>query len=272
MTPLIRINPDGAKVLNPEVLNPEVLNPEVLNSEVLNSEVLNPEFLLMMLIAPLNTYKGWSKIADPHVFITTTIMDLLRMPVIPKNVKKNIPDIKRPGEMICADWPDFRQAISIADAAFVGGDNIWGFTGPYDMKSGFGSGVPIPDFAIENLVQVGVTFAPMVVGLPPYPATPFGYIYYFAVSPLIWILRDLPRLLEQLGIGTVQQGPPSDFARLLASTGLNVNGLEVTCDEDATGGKASESEEDDSAADEDCPPIRNFNQTELEVGSSADDC
>ena len=233
---------------------------------------LNPEFLLMMLLAPLNTYKGWSKVADPHVFITTTIMDLLRMPSIPKNVKRNIPDIDNPGEMKCADMPDFRQAISISDALMIGGSNIWTFNGPEDLKPGLGTGAPVPDFVVENLVQTGVTFAPLLVGLPPYPATPFGYIYYFAVSPLIWLLKDLPRLIEALS-----QNPEAnaEFARLVASTGLSLDGTNFSCPDDPSSGETSENDQAPSAEEEEgCPPVRSFNQTAIEPGGSAsvDDC
>ena len=53
---------------------------------------LDPQYLLMMLLAPLLTFKGWTKVADPHVFITQTVMDMLNLPINPKFVKKNIPD------------------------------------------------------------------------------------------------------------------------------------------------------------------------------------
>jgi len=225
---------------------------------------INPEYLLMLLLAPLQTYKGWSKVADPHVFITTTIMDLLRIPVIPKNIKKNVPDLD--GKMHCRDWPTWNGALSVTDAAFQGGDNVWGFDGPYDMKPGFGSGVPIPSFLMEWGVAAGVTWGPCLVGMLPFPPTPFGFIYYFAVSPLIWVLKDLPKLLELLN-----KSPESaaQFAALLASTGMHVGGA-ITCDDVGAGTEEESSATTEEETDEGCPPVRDFTETIIEAGKSSE--
>lgn len=226
----------------------------------------NPEFLLMMLVAPLNTYKGWVKIADPHVFITTTILDLLKIPVLPKNIKKNIPDIDNIGKTKCADWPDFRQAVSVADMLFGGMEDMWTLNGPKDVDPNY-LATPI----IELGVQVGVTFAPCIIGMPPYPATPFGYIYYFGVSPLIWALKDLPRILEQMNKNP--GGELSDFSKNLMSTGLMQPAVLACFDQDATEEQeaaATAAAQDTADTEEGCPPVRDFTETIIEAGGSAD--
>ena len=227
----------------------------------------NPEFLLMMLLAPLNTYKGWVKIADPHVFITTTILDLLKIPVLPKNVKKNIPDIDNPGKTKCADIPDFSQAVSVADMLFGGMEDMWTFNGPKDVGPNY-LATPI----IELGVQAGVTFAPCIIGSPPYPATPFGYVYYFAVSPLIWALKDLPRILEQQHKNQERGGNLSDFSKNLMSTGLMQPAVLACFDDESTEEQeaAAQAANDEAPEEDGCPPVRDFTKTIIEAGGSAD--
>tara|TARA_Y100001938_G_scaffold150551_1_gene242017 strand:- start:6004 stop:12939 length:6936 start_codon:yes stop_codon:yes gene_type:complete len=225
---------------------------------------LNPEFLLMMLLAPLNTYKGWAKIADPHVFITSTIMDLLKFPVIPKNVKKNIPDIDNPGKIKCADMPDFSQAISVSDMLFGGMEDMWTPSGPVDVPPTY-LAAPL----IETGVQLGVTFAPCIVGSPPYPATPYGYVYYFAVSPLIWALKDLPRILDNINKNS-KQGKLSDFEKNLMSIGLMQPAALACFDNEPTEDEEVAANAATAAEDEGCPPVRDFTKTIIEAGGSAD--
>ncbi len=81
---------------------------------------LNPQFLLMLLLAPLTTFKGWTKTADPHVFITTTIMDVLNSPIIPKMVKKNVPDPSDGNKIKCMDIPQW-PGTSPMDALALSG-------------------------------------------------------------------------------------------------------------------------------------------------------
>jgi len=221
------------------------------------SAFLNPELLLMMLVAPLTTYKGWSKTADPHVFITSTITELLNLPILPKNVKKNIPNLipgDSFGELECRNWPDFKQAMSPLDTLFAGGKDVFNPVGPpYDIPPLY---VPAP--AIEGAVALGVTYAPLIVGLPPFPPTPYGMIYYLAVSPLIWLLKDLPRLLKMIE-------ESEDGKRALASTGLNVG--PISC-EDQTPEEAIDAGVTTTAEDDEgCPPVKEFQETMIEVGN-----
>jgi len=229
----------------------------------------NPEFLLMMLLAPLNTYKGWVKIADPHVFITTTIMDLLKIPVLPKNVKKNIEDVDNPGKVKCADMPDFSQAVSISDMLFGGMEDMWTLGGPVDVPP-----IYLPSPIVEWGVQTGVTLAPCIIGMPPYPATPFGYVYYFGVSPLIWALKDLPRILEQMNKNQVGLAGSdlSDFSKNLMSTGLMQPAVLACFDAEPTEEQeaAAQAANDDAPEDDGCPPMRDFTETIIEAGGSAD--
>ena len=213
---------------------------------------LNPELFLMMLLAPLTTFKGWSKTADPHVFITSSIVELLGLPIYPKNVKKNMPNLQ--GEIECRNWPDFSQAVSPLDTLFAGGENLFNPVGPpYDLDPLY---IPAP--LIEGGVATAVTYAPLLVGLPPFPPTPYGMVYYFAVSPLIWLLKDLPRLMKMI--------EESDSGkRALASTGLNVG--PITC-EDQTPEEAIASGETTTEEDaEGCPPIKEFQETIIDTAN-----
>ncbi len=101
-----------------------------------------------------------------------------------------------------------------------------------------------------------MTLAPIPFTGAPFIPTPFGLIYYGLVSPLIWLLKDLPRLLA------LMENDP-EAQKILASTGMNVG--PITCDDDvATSGSTEEEEED-------CPPIRTFQDTIIDSASSACD-
>ena len=41
---------------------------------------------------------------------------------------------------------------------------------------------------MTQLVALAVTYAPLLVMLPPFPPTPFGLIYYLVVDPLLLLL------------------------------------------------------------------------------------
>ena len=200
---------------------------------------LDPQYLLMMLLAPLLTFKGWTKVSDPHVFITQTIMDVLNLPINPRMVKKNVPDPFDGGKIKCMDIPTWPGTRPIDDLA------MWNPPGTFALS-----------FAAEPTVAAGVTFAPLLVGSPPFPPpTPFAWIYYGLVSPLIWLLKDLPRLQAML------ENDP-DAQRLLASTGMNVG--PITCDDDV----ATDTGAGSSVEEGDCPPIRTFQDTIIDSASS----
>jgi hypothetical protein len=86
-------------------------------------------------------------------------------------------------------------------------------------------------------------------------------VYYFAVSPLIWLLKDLPRLIKMM--------QESDSGkRALASTGLNVGA--ITCEdqtpaETVAAGEAT-GEDQPVEDDEGCPPIKEFQETIIDAG------
>ena len=195
---------------------------------------LNPQLLLSLLLAPLMTYRGWTKTADPHVFITTTVMDTLDMPICPVWEKRNVPDPRDNNKIKCMDiptWPGTRPL-----------DNLYMNTN-------------IPSFAVEWGVAGIVTLAPTLVGLPPFTPTPFGAVYYGAVAPLIWIMRDLPRLQLLIQNNALAQ-------QSLESIGLNVG--PVSCDlPTETGADSQESE-----SQEDCPDIKTLDDTILDISSA----
>lgn len=219
---------NGAAGLNTEDLFPDLAD-----------AFLNPQYLLMLLLAPLLTFKGWSRTADPHVFTTQTIMDILKSPIIPNMVKRNVPDPFDDGKIKCMDIP------------------VWPGTSPFDL---IGTSAPPASAYLTGLIEPGVAGLVTVAPIPftgfPFTPTPFGFIYYGLVSPLIWLLKDLPRILA-----LIENDPNAQ--KILASTGMNVG--PITCDDDvATSGSTEETEED-------CPPIRTFQDTIIDSASSACD-
>ena len=232
--------------------------------------IMNPELLLMMLLAPLTTYKGWARTADPHVFITLAVMDALKLPLLPKNSKRNIPTNVNPlssdfGELECINFPQW-PGHSILDTITVGANDLYPFRagGPAGSMQPGAAGIAT-SLMIEPAVALGVTYAPLMFGLPPYPPTPYGLIYYMAVSPIIWLMKDLPRLLNAI------QG--SDNAKMIiGSTGLHMG--ELTCDspvptENGEQGSSS-STPDETTSEEECPPVPDFNDTAMDIGTSKD--
>lgn len=200
---------------------------------------LNPQYMLMLLLAPLLTFKGWTKVADPHVFVTTTIMDVLNSPINPKMVKKNLPDPFDGGKIKCMDIPTWPGTSPMDDMALSGA--------PYTL--------PTP-MLVERGIAGLVTIAPIPFTGSPFPPTPFGIIYYGLVAPIIWLLKDLPRLLAMM-----ENDPEAQ--KLLASTGMNIG--PITCDDDVptrTDSGSTESEE------EECPDIKTFQQTIIDAASA----
>jgi hypothetical protein len=198
--------------------------------------ILDPAILLAMLLAPLQTYRGWTKVTDPNVFITTTISDILNLPIIPIPKKKNVPDPFDDFKIKCIDVPTFPGTRPM-DFIFL-------------QTNGFVS-QPI----VEGGTAAVVTWAPTLFGLPPLPPGPFGYIYYFGVGPLIFILKDLPRLMKLMG-----EDP--DSQKLLASIGMNVSpniGADCKIEDPDT-----EAPSTDDGAEDDCPPVPDFQQTNIE--------
>ena len=138
--------------------------------------------------------------------------------------------------------------------------NLYSPLGPYDIPT---PPVPVPAPVIEGAIATGVTYAPLIVGLPPFPPTPFGFIYYFAVSPLIWLLKDLPRLQKM-----VQDSESGK--RVLASTGLNVG--PISCEDDTPAQTVESGAAQPVEEDEGCPPIREFQETIIDAGQPAEEC
>tara|TARA_Y100000310_G_C20332845_1_gene646095 strand:- start:141 stop:725 length:585 start_codon:yes stop_codon:yes gene_type:complete len=188
----------------------------------------------MLLLAPLVTFRGWAKVADPHVYITTTIMETLELPLCPIWEKRNVPNLLNDGKIECMDIPTWPGTKPL--------DNIW-------LSS------KIPAFAIEWGVAGTVTIAPMAAGLPPFTPTPFGFWYYLLVAPVIWCLRDLPRLSQ---LANQDQA----MVDTLKSIGLHV---EIpSCDDDPTDtGDGSEERKNTTG----CPPLRSLDDTILDISS-----
>jgi peptidoglycan hydrolase-like protein with peptidoglycan-binding domain len=198
----------------------------------------NPQLFLMMLLAPLLTFRGWTRTADPHVFITTTIMDILKAPIFPKEVKKNRPDPFDDGKVKCMDtwqWPGY----GLFDLAALSENPT--------------AAVPAT-LLVEPAVATAVTF--LTTPGTPFPPTPFGFIYYGLVSPIIWLLKDLPRMLA------LMENDPN-AQQLLASTGMNIG--PISCDDNVPTATETSSTE---PQDEDCPPIRTFQDTIIDSASA----
>jgi hypothetical protein len=194
---------------------------------------LDPKYLLALLLAPLMTYRGWSKTADPHVFITTSVMDVLELPICPDWQKRNVPNPLNDFEIECMDIPS------------------WPGTSPLDNLF---LQTSIPAFVVEWGVGGAVTLAPMAVGLPPFTPTPFGLLYYAAVSPLIWIMRDLPRLTKLMETSALAQ-------QNLASIGMNVGA--ISCELPTE----TDSKSEEVPAD-DCPPVKTMDDTIIDISSA----
>ena len=193
---------------------------------------LNPQYLLMMLLAPLMTFRGWTKTADPHVYITTTIMETLEMPLCPIWEERNIPNPLNDGKLECMTIP------------------TWPGTRPLDNLF-LSATIPAP--VVEWGVAGAVTVAPMIVGLPPFTPTPFGLWYYALVAPSIWLLRDLPRLLELMSRDALA-------VQNLTSIGLHVEA--PRCDLPTETGDGSE-----EMTETGCPPIQSLDDTILDISS-----
>jgi len=208
----------------------------------------NPQALLMFILAPLLTFRGWTKTADPHVFVTTTIMDVFNMPINPKWSKKNIQvNPLDPTDVECMCWPS------------------WPGTRPMDDIT-IATHFAINGLTLEAAVALGVTWAPVPITGVPFTPTPFGMWYYFLVMPLIWLIRDLPRLVDMYQ--QTDQG-----VQALASIGMGTG--EIVCDpEDPTQSNAnanqSSGEEDCPSLTQptDCPPLKPMAETIIDVSSS----
>jgi hypothetical protein len=196
--------------------------------------MFDPALLISMLLAPLLTYRGWTKVTDPNVFITTTITDIMKLPIIPNMEFKNIPNPFNNMEIECMEVPTWNPGTSPLDALFL---NTFGV---------------LSQPVIEGGIATGLGFG---VPLPP---GPFGLIYYTAVGPLIFILKDLPRLIEKLGDNEQAKA-------LVAATGLNVSAnIPESCDDVA--GATSETELG-REPEEVCPPIRSYEEIKIDSRS-----
>ena len=156
----------------------------------------NPDLLLFMLKTPLQVYKGWVKTADPHALITQTIVELLKTGyIIPKIEEKQIP-IPNSSPPACL---------------------------PVNIPVFPGTRVDFP--GLTQVTALSVTYAPLVVGAPPFIPTPFGLIYYAAVDPLLFLLDGLSSTDIEANI---------DLQNALNKAGLSIrqNGSCILCDED----------------------------------------
>jgi len=208
----------------------------------------NPQALLMFILAPLLTFRGWTKTFDPHVFITTSIMDVMNMPINPIWRWENVPDPLNDFELKCIEVPTWPGTRLIDD-----------LTLPNSPENPIGTHFVLNGITVEGGVATLVTFAPCAFGSPPFPPTPFGFWYYLLVMPLIWLIRDLPRLLDLL-----LEDPNGQM--LLQSIGLNANG-ELTCDDTDEGSQES-SDPVDGQDGSKCPVPKTFNDTIIDVSSS----
>ena len=138
-----------------------------------------------MLTTPLYIYKGWSKTADPHVLVTQSLVELGQAGfLIPKLVDTKIE----------IPFTDPVECETITLPTYPG------------IKIDF------PGFT--QVTATAVTFAPMLVGAPPFMPTPFGYIYYLLVDPLLMLLTG------KLGEISQEYGNGQEMIDSLAKSGL----------------------------------------------------
>ena len=183
-------------------------------------DVWNPSLLLFLLMTPLHIYKGWSKTADPHVFITQTIVELGQAGfLIPKLEKKNV------------EIP-FHDPIKCQEVTVP--------TFP-------GEKITIPGFT--QLVALAVTYAPLLVTLPPFPPTPFGLVYYLLVDPLLQLMSPWANEL-------MMNDP--NLQRALSDNGLDFSKEAILClpgEVTPIDEKDSSNESDSDDNDDDCGPL-----------------
>jgi len=191
-------------------------------------ELWNPQLLLLLLTTPLYIYKGWAKTADPHVLITQSLVELGQAGFL-------IPKIK-----------DTKVEIP--------------FTDPVECTT-----IPLPEFpgikldfpGITQVTAAAVTFAPMLVGAPPFPPTPFGLIYYGVVDPLLMLLTSgyLKGLTEDYDNG-------QEIINSLSKSGLN----NILTDVPLCGNNSVEESSDGTEEQTNVPP----EETVQEDGCSSD--
>jgi hypothetical protein len=166
-------------------------------------------------------------------------MDIMKLPIIPRKEKRNVPDPFDGNKIKCMEVP------------------TWPGDSPFDLVA---LSAPPASVALTSLIEPGVaglvTVAPIPFTGAPFPPGPFGFIYYFFVSQLIWLLRDLPRIMA-----LIENDP--EVQQILASTGMNFG--PITCDDNVVDSDSAEEQ------DEDCPPIRTFQDTIIDSASSACD-
>ena len=169
----------------------------------------NPDLLLFMLKTPLQIYKGWAKTADPHCLITQTIVELLKLGYIIPEIETKQFEIPNSEPPKCLEVP---------------------------MPVYPGIKVDFP--GITQVTALGVTYAPLIVGAPPFIPTPFGLIYYAVVDPLLFLLD---------GISSTNVLENKDLKEALGLAGITINpdGSCIICDE-ATESDRLEDEKEDS--------------------------
>tara|TARA_Y100000592_G_scaffold101055_1_gene185006 strand:- start:1306 stop:8871 length:7566 start_codon:yes stop_codon:yes gene_type:complete len=174
----------------------------------------NSDLLLFMLKTPLQVYKGWSKTADPHTLITQTIVELFKLGYIVPKMEEKIFEVPNTNPPECITVPGFP-------------------TYP---------GIQVDFPGLTQVTALGVTYAPLIVGAPPFIPTPFGLIYYAVVDPLLFLLD---------GISSTNVMENIDLKSALEDAGIymKIDGSCVICDEDGEVPEdADEETEDDTFA------------------------
>ena len=202
-------------------------------------DLWNPQLLLLLLTTPLYIYKGWAKTADPHVLITQSLVELGQAGFL-------IPKIK-----------DTKVEIP--------------FTDPVVCET-----IPLPQFpgvkldfpGITQVTAAAVTFAPLLVGAPPFVPTPFGLVYYGIVDPLLMLLTSgyLKGITEEYDNGKeiIDSLTKSGLSNILADVPLCAD-ESVVEEEDGTEEKKDIPPEE-TVPEDSCQP--NVQTTVLAAGKS----
>ena len=202
-------------------------------------DLWNPQLLLLLLTTPLYIYKGWAKTAAPHVLITQSLVELGQAGFL-------IPKIK-----------DTKVEIP--------------FTDPVECET-----IPLPQFpgvkldfpGITQVTAAAVTFAPLLVGAPPFVPTPFGLVYYGIVDPLLMLLTSgyLKGITEEYDNGKeiIDSLTKSGLSNILADVPLCAD-ESVVEEEDGTEEKTDIPPEE-TVPEDSCQP--NVQTTVLAAGKS----
>ena len=226
-----------------EDCNNKLMEEDFWNSMAGQRPILDAKLILALLAAPLYIFKGWSKMADPHVFITQTIVELAEGGfLLPDIVQASVPNLSTedPDDCELVDFPVYpgkpwsKQISDYADKYDLPLLKPLGLPEPF--VTGFLAPVPGAGLNVSGMVTwLPAIFPPFA---PYFPLPPFSYIYYFLVNPLLALLRwSMGQYDDQVQENAVLRSS-------LESIGLNVSG-DPECEENEEVSTETDKKEDE---------------------------